>query len=59
MGNLIMYKKSLNTFCGKVDGSRDIERNAFSKMTAGGGQNLERRNVERSISRTSKLRILK
>ena len=23
--NLIMYKKSLNTFCRKVDGSRDIE----------------------------------
>ena len=29
-----MYKKCLNTFCRKVDGSRDIERNAFLKMAA-------------------------
>ena len=29
-----MYKKSPNTFCRKVDGSRDIERNAFFKMVA-------------------------
>ena len=34
MENLIMYKKSLNTFCRKVDGSRDIERNAFFNMAA-------------------------
>ena len=34
MGNLIMYKKSLNAFRRKVDGSRDIERNAFFKMAA-------------------------
>ena len=32
--NLIMYKKSLNTFCRKVDGSRDIEWNTFFKMAA-------------------------
>ena len=32
--NLIMYKKGFNTFCRKVDGSRDIERNAFSNMAA-------------------------
>ena len=32
MGILIMYKKGLYTFCRKVDGSRDIERNAFFKM---------------------------
>ena len=29
-----MYKKGLNTFCRKVDGSRDIERNAFFNMAA-------------------------
>ena len=29
-----MTKKGLYTFCRKVDGSRDIERNAFFKMTA-------------------------
>ena len=34
MDNLIMYKKGLHTFCRKVDGSRDIERNAFFKMVA-------------------------
>ena len=32
--NLIIYKKGFNTFCRKVDGSRDIERNAFFKMAA-------------------------
>ena len=34
MNNLIMYKKGFNTFCRKVDGSRDIERNAFFTMAA-------------------------
>ena len=34
MENLIMCKKGFNTFCRKVDGSRDIERNAFFKMAA-------------------------
>ena len=34
MENLIMYKKGLNTFCRKVEGSRDIERNVFFKMAA-------------------------
>ena len=29
-----MYKKDLNAFCRKVDGSQDIERNAFFKMAA-------------------------
>ena len=29
-----MYKKGLNVFCRKVNGSRDIELNAFSKMAA-------------------------
>ena len=29
-----MYKKGLNTFCRKVDLSRDIERNALFKMAA-------------------------
>ena len=34
MENLIMYKKGFNTFCRKVNGSRDIERHAFFKMAA-------------------------
>ena len=34
MENLITYKKGCNTFRRKVDGSQDIERNAFLKMAA-------------------------